>query len=284
VQALVGDVITGTRMATSFGRVRMLGSVGWFSSLLLSAHIALMTDTRPVHGAAWAMPMFLVIAGCNFVSAGSILLARPAPAREKLRLGPVAALKVVARTPGLSRFLIAVLLFWTGLQSINTFLSLLLQQMGAGHEAISNSFVICAVAETPFILLAGRLAARWGERRLLMLSFAAMPVRLIILALMPTVGWAYIAQAMHSITYGLAIVGTVVYVNHRLPTSLRASGQAALGVVMGASNTVAPLVGGFVVRFAGYRGAFVAMALIAAAGWCILGTTRDESSTKSTEA
>lgn len=277
VQALVGDVVVGTRMASSFGRMRMLGSVGWFSSLLVSAHVALMTDTRPVHGAEWAMPMFLVVAGCNFAAAGSILLARSAPARKRLRIGPMAALKAVARAPGLSRFLIAVLLFWTGLQSINAFLSLLLQQMGAGHEVISNSFVISAVAETPFILLAGRLADRWGERRLLMVSFAAMPVRLVILALMPGPGWAYAAQAMHSVTYGLAIVGTVVFVNHRLPTNLRASGQAALGVVMSASNTLAPLLGGFVIKWAGYRGAFAAMAAIALVGWGIFGTTHDDS-------
>lgn len=276
VQALVGDIVVGTRMASSFGRMRMLGSIGWFSSLLLSARVALMTDTRPVNGAAWAMPMFVVIAGCNFAAAGSIMLARSSPARKRLRMGPIAALRVVARTPGLSRFLIAVLLFWTGLQSINAFLSLLLQEMGAGHAVISNSFVISAVAETPFILLAGRLADKWGERRLLMLGFAAMPIRLMILALMPGPGWAYVAQAMHSVTYGLAIVGTVVFVNHRLPTNLRASGQAALGVVMSASNTLAPLIGGFVVRWAGYRGAFAAMAVIAVIGWVIFGTTRDD--------
>lgn len=280
VQALVGDWVTGTRMATQFGRVRLAGSVGWFSSLLLSARVALMTDTRPLHAAEWASPMFLVVAGCNFAAAGSILIARSAPARKRLTIGPIAALANVTRAPGVGRFLVAVLLFWTGLQSVNAFLSLLLQQMNAGHQIISTAFVVSAVAETPFILLAGKMAQRWGERRLLMVAFAAMPVRLLILAVMPAPQWSYLSQAMHSVTYGLALVGTVAFMNHRLPGTLRASGQAALGVVLSASNTMAPFIGGFVVRWAGYRGAFAAMAGIALLGWAILGSTRENSGYK----
>ena len=280
VQALVGDWVSGTRMATLFGRVRLAGSVGWFSSLLLSARVALMTDTRPLHAAEWASPMFLVVAGCNFAAAASILIARSAPARKRLSIGPITALTNVMRAPGVGRFLLAVLLFWTGLQSVNAFLSLLLQQMGAGHQVISTAFVVSAVAETPFILLAGRMAERWGERRLLLAAFAAMPVRLLILAAMPTPEWAYASQALHSVTYGLAMVGTVAFMNHRLPGTLRASGQAALGVVLSASNTLAPFLGGFIVRWAGYRGAFAAMAVITIFGWVILGSTREDSGQK----
>ncbi|HEY3414829.1 MAG TPA: MFS transporter [Armatimonadota bacterium] len=276
VQALVGDWVSGTRMATLFGRVRLAGSVGWFSSLLLSARVALMTDTRPLHAAEWATPMFLVVAGCNFAAAGSILIARSAPARKRLSIGPIAALTTVVRAPGVGRFLLAVLLFWTGLQSVSAFLSLLLQQMGAGHEIISMAFVVSAIAETPFILLAGRMAGRWGERRLLMVAFGAMPIRLAILAFMPTPEWAYVSQALHSVTYGLALVGTVAFMNHHLPGTLRASGQAALGVVLSASNTLAPFLGGFIVPWGGYKGAFAAMAAITMVGWAILGSTRED--------
>lgn len=271
VQAMVGDWAAGASMAATFGRLRVAGSVGWVLSLLVSARFSVVTDMDPLPYARWAAPMFLVIGAMYFMAAFVVLLARPAPPRERLRLGPLAAVKAVARAPRVGRFLLAFLLFWTAMQAIGSFLSLFMEELGASRPQISSAFIVSAAAETPFIFLAGRLAEQWGDRRLVGIAFAFMPVRMLVYALAPSLPWVYVGQLMHSVTYGLVLVGAVTYMNHNLPPNLRASGQSALGVVMSAASTGAPFVGALVADMTGYRGAFVTMAAIAIAGLWVLG-------------
>lgn len=269
VQAMVGDWVSGTAMASTYGRLRMFGSIGWVVALLISARVAFMTDWRVFPGSGWLAPMFAVVAVLWLLAAGSILLARPIPLGERLRAGPWAALKTVARAPGIGRFLVAFALYWTGLQSISAFLSLYLQQMGAANSLISTAFVISAVSEAPVIYLAGRWADAWGERTCLAIAFGALPLRLALDAVVPSPGWLLPTQAMHSITYGLMMVGAVTYVNHRLPANLRASGQGALGAVMASASTAAPSLGALVAHGSNYRAVFAAMAALVAAGWLV---------------
>lgn len=276
VQAMVGDWAEGTAMAATFGRLRVIGSIGWVFSLVVSARLALVTDMNPLPGAAWAAPMFLIIGTMYLLAAMCVMIARPSPPRERLTLGPWAAVKAVARAPRVGRFLLAFLLFWTAMQSIGAFLSLYMEQMGASRPQISSAFVVSAAAETPFIFLAGRLADQWGDRRLVAVAFAAMPVRMLLYAFAPSLPWVYLGQLMHSVTYGLVLVGAVTYMSHNLPRNLRASGQGALGVVMSAASTGAPFLGALVATEAGYRGAFVAMALVAVAGLLVLSGLPDD--------
>lgn len=269
VQALVGDWVAGTGMASTYGRLRMFGSIGWVVSLLVSARVAFMTDWRTFPGSDWLAPMFVVVAGMWVLAAGSILMARRVPLGDRLHVGPWTALKTVARAPGVGRFLVAFALYWTGLQSISAFLSLYLKQMGAANAVISTAFVVSAVSEAPVIYLAGRWAEAWGERRCLGIAFCALPVRLALDAVVPSPGWLLPTQAMHSVTYGLMMVGAVTYINHRLPATLRASGQGALGAVMGAAATAAPFLGALVAHGSNYRAVFAVMAVLVAAGWLV---------------
>lgn len=269
VQAMVGDWAAGTAMASTYGRLRMFGSIGWVVSLLVSARVAYMTDWRLVPGSGWLAPMFIVVAAFWLLAGGSILMARTVPMSERLRVGPWTALKTVARAPGVGGFLIAFALYWTGLQSISAFLSLYLKQMGASNALISTTFVVSAVSETPVIYLAGRWADAWGERKCLAIAFAALPVRLALDAVVPSPAWLLATQAMHSVTYGLMMVGAVTYVNHRLPATLRASGQGALGAVMGGAATAAPFIGALVAHGSNYRAVFGVMAALVAVGWLV---------------
>jgi predicted MFS family arabinose efflux permease len=269
MQAIVGDWATGTAMASTYGRLRMFGSIGWVVSLLISARVAFMTDWTIVPNTGWLAPMFLVVSGFWILAGASALLVRPVKAPERLRVGPWTALKTVARAPGVGRFLIAFALYWTGLQSISAFLSLHLLEMGATHAVISTAFVVSAVSETPVIYLAGRWADMWGERTCLAIAFGVLPVRLALDACLTSAGWLVATQAMHSVTYGLMMVGSVAYVNHRLPASLRASGQGALGAVMSMAATAAPFLGAFIAHGSNYRAVFAVMAVLVVVGWLI---------------
>lgn len=269
VQAIAGDVAASGRMTGWFGRLRIAGSVSWMASLAVSARVAFLTDWHPLAGARWTAPMFVCIAACYAAAGAIVFFARPAAPTERLHLSPLAALRAVASTPSLKRFLLAFALYWTGLQSVGAFLSLLLKDMGGSNLVVSAAYAVSALAELPFMYASGRLADTYGERRVLLFSFGALPARLMLYAIAASPVLVVVAQMLHGVTYGLMFVAAVAYMNHRLPSNLRASGQGALGVVMSVAQTLAPFVGGMVASVAGYRGMYAAMAGLAVAGFLV---------------
>jgi PPP family 3-phenylpropionic acid transporter len=269
VQAIAGDVAASGRMAGWFGKLRIAGSVSWMASLAVSARVAFLTDWKPFDGAVWTAPMFVCIAFCYAAAGAIVYFARPTPPSTRLHLSPLGALKAVAATPGLKRFLVAFALYWTGLQSVGAFLSLLLKDMGGSNTVVSAAYAVSALAELPFMYASGRLADTFGERRVLLFSFGALPARLLLYAVASSPLVVVAAQMLHGVTYGLMFVAAVAYMNHRLPANLRASGQGALGVVMSVAQTLAPFLGGLAANAMGYRGMYAAMAGIAVAALAV---------------
>jgi PPP family 3-phenylpropionic acid transporter len=266
VQAIAGDAAGRGRLAGWFGKLRVAGSLGWMGSLAVAARLSFMTDWAPFREAAWTAPMFVCVSAAYVCAGAVVYLARPSPPRSRLQLSPRAALAAVAGTPGLKRFLIAFALYWTAMQSIGSFLSLLLQDMGAAREMVSAAYGISAVAELPFMFAAGNLAERFGEARILRVSFGALPIRMLLYVIAASPVLVVGAQMLHGVTYGLMFVAAVAFVNHRLSPTLRASGQGALGVVMSVAQTGAPLLGGLIAGMAGYKGMYAVMTLVALVG------------------
>jgi MFS transporter, PPP family, 3-phenylpropionic acid transporter len=269
VAAMVGDAVSGRHLTGVFSKIRMAGSFGWMFALLLSTQVVILTESAVIPRTFLA-PMFLWISGCYVVAGVLALLTRVPSSGRRLRLGPLAALVAVGRKAGLARFLLAFGLFWTGMQGIGAFLSLFLQEMGASVPLISIAFATAAIVEVPFFLWAGQLGDRYGERRLLNMAFAVMPLRLLIVALAPSPAWVIVAQLLHGLTYGVMLVGAIAYVNARLPGALRASGQGALGSVMSVAATTAPFLGATLSQWIGWRGVYGLLVLVALLGWHIL--------------
>jgi PPP family 3-phenylpropionic acid transporter len=84
------------------------------------------------------------------------------------------------------------------------------------------------IAEIAVMYFYPNFADRFAARHLLFLSFAASAVRWLGMGLVDDPIWIIVLSAIHGLTFGSFYVASVAFVAARVPSELRASGQALL--------------------------------------------------------
>ena len=107
------------------------------------------------------------------------------------------------------------------------------------------------------VRLVGWLADRLGRKPLLVTGWAAMAVRLVLLALARE-GWQVLAiQLLDGLAWGLFAVAAAAWVTDRLGDARRAGeAQVLVGCSLVFGSAVRPALAGLVVTGLGYRGTF----------------------------
>lgn len=118
-----------------------------------------------------------------------------------------------------------------------------------------------AAAETPFLLLSGRLIGRFGVRKLMLVPGAAFALRWALTAA-ASQWWHLLAlYALHGAGIIVVYVCLARYVSDRLPKELSATGQGIVNAaVISASRVSGALIGGALMTWIGVRETFFAMA------------------------
>ena len=147
-----------------------------------------------------------------------------------------------------------------------TMLSLLGQRLamsGANATAWTADYVVVAqLTMIPTALWAGSLADRRGRRRLLLLAFAALPVRAALSAWLTDPLWLIPAEVLDGLSSGLIGVAVPIVVADLTWGSGRT--QTALGTVnalQGAGGALSGIFGGAVVHLLGWTGGLAALAV-----------------------
>ncbi len=150
--------------------------------------------------------------------------------------------------------------------SNGTMLSLLGQRLamsGANATAWTADYVVVAqLTMIPTALWAGSLADRRGRRRLLLLAFAALPVRAALSAWLTDPLWLIPAEVLDGLSSGLIGVAVPIVVADLTWGSGRT--QTALGTVnalQGAGGALSGIFGGAVVHLLGWTGGLAALAV-----------------------
>ncbi len=167
--------------------------------------------------------------------------------------------------------------------SNGSMLPLLGQKLVAtGHPALrwtAAYIIIAQLTMIPVALWAGSLADRRGRRHLLLLACVALVARAVLSALVDNPYWLIGAEVLDGIGSGVLGVAVPVLVADLTWTSGRT--QTALGAVnalQGAGGALSGVTGGLLIRWLGWTGAFLALAVpvavaLALAWW--LEETRD---------
>ncbi|MDC7228723.1 MAG: MFS transporter [Sphaerochaetaceae bacterium] len=161
------------------------------------------------------------------------------------------------------------------MSSIASFFSLyLVEELGVNAISLMNA--IASSSEFGALILAGYLLQRKKVLpvHLLMISSAAMVVRLLIYALVPTFGGALVAQFLHSLCYGFFHPAAIFLVARRVKRSHRTLGMSmyvSLGI--GLPTVLGSSLGGLILEQFGYRVLFMGYSLFALASVMVgLGT------------
>ncbi|MGE4454083.1 MAG: MFS transporter [Sphaerochaeta sp.] len=153
------------------------------------------------------------------------------------------------------------------MSSIASFFSLyLVEELQVNAISLMNA--IASGSEFGAMILAGFLLQRKKVLpvQLLMISSAAMVVRLLIYAFVPTFAGALVAQFLHSLCYGFFHPAAIFLVARRVRRSHRTLGMSmyvSLGI--GLPTVIGSSLGGIVLEYAGYRMLFMGYALFALA-------------------
>jgi len=249
--------------AHQYGRLRVAGSFGFISiSLVLQLSGSVTGDSS----------LSILIAFCVAAigAAGAAFLLPPAGHALKRSEDEPAG---TARGGFDLRFwavIGVVFLGRFGLGAYYSFFSLYLKEAFPG-VSVSMLWAIGPLAEIVTIWFSGPLIKRWGIRTMLIVSLAAISIRLGIFVIAPTIVAVAFAQLLHAFTFGTFHTTAIAYVNAAIAPEKRGLGMAVYNAIgLGLATLLASVFGGYLLEARGFSALFITYAAIPVAGIAIL--------------
>jgi PPP family 3-phenylpropionic acid transporter len=229
-----------------YGRVRLWGAIGWG---IAGPAAGVLIDRM---GLAAAFPMY------GILMVGLLLVAVRLPVQhEGLGSGVRAGLRQIAASVAWRRFLLLVFAGSTGGAMVHHYLFVYLESIGASGTLRGLSLTVATVSELIVFVLAPRLLRRYRPERLILVSLAAISIRLILYAVIRDPYLALLPQMLHGVTFSLRLVAGVAIARRLAPPGMHATAQTLLAATqMGAAGIAGALIGGFLFRYLTYGAAF----------------------------
>ncbi len=255
---------------TNYGKIRVMGSVGFVFITLLLQFSRLMDTKSPVSIAFWiGFPSLLF--SLSVILIPGMLKASPHPpsidteievpvtgvsdSLVQVRKNRLSSLKEFPQSFWIGIFLI--FLGYLGLTPSQRFFSLYVQEY-LHLESYAGLWALGAAAEVPFMFLSGKFIRRFGTEKILLLSLVAIMVRSLVYAVFPSFAGAVAGQLFHSICFGLFHPAAVIFVCERAPKRLVAVGLTLYSSVsVGVASVLGNISGGFIIDTFGFRFLFV---------------------------
>lgn len=236
---------------TRYGDLRLWGAIGWG----LAAPLAGLGIDRTGLGLA----LILFAAGMLILVA---LNRRMPVAAEHVRFGEglgTALANSRAWAPLLGGALVAGV---TG-GTIIGYLFLLLRSLGASGLTMGLALAIATVSEVIAFSLAGRIIARLGIGRTILLGSIAGGLRLLIYGVAPSVGWVLATQLLHGLTLALPLTAGVMGAAKLSPRGLGTTGQGVFSAVfLGLGPTIGVVLAGYLLNQRSESSMMTAMGMI----------------------
>ncbi len=272
LDSLVGRVLPDP--TGQYGRIRVAGSVGFIVTSLFFQLTGLISGDS-------AMSILLSFAATAVLATAAVALlprvprvARASPAMPMPRSSRARDMEPGARSSGFDFAFWAVIgvifLARFGISAHYSFFSLYLRDRFALTN-VSMIWAIGSAAELATIYFSGRLIARFGIRMLLIVSLAAVSLRLAIYGMSPSLALVMAAQLLHAFTFGTLHTASVAYINQKIAGPRRGLGMAIYNAVgIGVPNFIASSAGGFLIEARGFSTLFLVYGAVPIAGIVVL--------------
>lgn len=161
-------------------------------------------------------------------------------------------------------------------------LLLLGQKLALAHPgeetALTSACIITAQLVTiPTALLVGWKANIWGRKPLLLVGFAALPIRGVLYTISDNAVWLVSVQILDGVAAGtLDALIPLVLADVMRGTGRYNAARGVLGTVQGVAGSLSNAVAGFLVIGAGYSATFLALSTVAVVAWLLLLTAMPE--------
>jgi MFS family permease len=148
-------------------------------------------------------------------------------------------------------------------------LPLLGQDLALAHPDVATALVSACIvtaqlASIPTALLVGWKANAWGRKPLLLVGFAALPLRGLLLTLSDDPAWLIAVQILDGVSLGtLDALLALVLADVMRGTGRYNLARGVVGTVQGVGGSLSNVAAGFLVVRAGYDATFLALAAVA---------------------
>ena len=267
--------VTGPNLFdVQFGRNQGFNAAG---NLFAAAVIALashLLGSRAIFYSAAMLTLPTVVAAlCIRKNDINLDLARGARTREKRAGDGDVSILQLARDRVLLAFLACAFLFHFANAAMLPQLGELLARGSAGAAA---PFMSACVAITQIVMLLsaagiGRLAIRFGRKRLLLLGFGVLPVRAVLYTLLHAVPSLLAVQVLDGVANSIFGVVSILVIADRTRGSGRFNlAQGALATAVGLGAAFSNGFGGTLMEHSGFRASFLALGFIASLAFLVL--------------
>jgi MFS family permease len=145
------------------------------------------------------------------------------------------------------------------------------QHHGTVSLYMSTAIIAAQLVSIPVALMVGARADLWGRKPLLLLGFAALPMRLLLYALTDHPAWIVAGQLLDGVSLGtLDALLALILADIMRGTGRYNAARGIVGTVQGVGGSASNIVAGLLVVGAGYAAAFTALAGIAAAAFLLI--------------
>lgn len=241
---------------SSFGEIRMWGSIGWTLATFSIGKIM-----------EWTFFEVFFLLGIGFIVL-TLLTTPYHPERgQRAQASLHDGLRQVLKPP-FTYLLTALLLLGIAMNAATNFYSLFLDRMGASETLIGLAWGIASLSEIPVVFYASRLTKRFGADRILGVAFVVFAVRWLIYAVAPSPTVAIAAQVLHGLSFGTFLVGSMGLLAELIPSERRATAQFLYAsTVYGVGALIGSSGGGLFVEQFGIRALYAVTPVLALTGF-----------------
>ena len=252
----LGDSLTmqnARRGHTDYGRVRLWGSVSFILTSFLGG---LILGRWGEDAILWSM---IALSGSGVM----VALCLPDTRAKRVSHGRGSMLRL-ARHPTMLLFIATMALVAASHAVLYAFGTIHWRESGVSDRIIGLLWAEGVVAEIVVFAFAGRLVARIGVGRMIMIAGLAGVLRWTLLGASTDLTVLFVAQALHGLTFGAGHVAAMTFVAAASPEGMSTTGQSLYNAIaMGAAIALAvPLCGPLFDAYG--AGAYYAMTALSA--------------------
>lgn len=244
---LMADVVAlehAPGLGTTYGRLRLWGSLGFLGAALLAGCVV---DPRSA---------VLVPLACTLGVSAALAAAMALPRQGQLPARPARrGVGHLLAESDFRLFLFAAFLGNCAQAAYDSYFSLRLFDLGVPRPLVGLAWALGTGAEVGIMAWSGSLFRAVPVSALLAVALSGASLRWALLAVVTSAPVLLVLQPLHAVSFGLVWVAEVTYTSRRFPSSSLATAQGLFVTAMGAGSVIGMLLWGAVYQHWG--GSFV---------------------------
>jgi PPP family 3-phenylpropionic acid transporter len=217
-----------------FGRIRLWGTIGYG---VIAPFAGTLIGRLGLKWAFWGYAILML---------GGLLVLTRIPFRQSRSSGSFrGGMRVLFANQAWVLFLVMVFIAGVGMATINNYLFVYMQSLGATKTLMGIALTFSTLSEIPAMFFSDRLLRRFGARGMLVIAMTTIGLRLLCYSLTTQPWIVLVIQLCHGLTFAAIYTAGVYYADQIAPPGMKATTQGMFnGTLMGFGSAAGGLLGG----------------------------------------